>query len=462
MTATKKGYRKDLSERHIRMIALGGTIGTGLFLGAGLRLQMAGPSLVFAYALCGLCVFMILRALGELVVYRPASGSFVSYAQEFLGSGAAYAMGWFYALNLLLTGIVDITAVAVFLHYWPLFQDVPQWVIALCALCLVGGLNLIGVKYFGEVEFWLALIKVGSLSLFLAIGGIVLAHAFFYSHQSVGLPMITANGGFFPRGWGAPLFLLQGVIFAYASSEFIGIAASECANPRDVVPKAINGVIWRILFFYVGSIALLALLLPFNQYMASESPFVTFFKTLGVPMIADIMNIVVLMAAFSSLNSCLYSTSRVLRALAETGAAPKSFLQLSPKSRIPFIAIAVTLFVYLIGVILNYLIPNYVFELALGVAAIGVIGAWATILLCNISLHRSIVSGKISKTDYPMPGSPVTNWLTLGFLGLILISIGFDYPNGTMTLSALPFLGIALWLSWRVIVKHKEKTASSS
>ncbi|QCE33259.1 amino acid permease [Acetobacteraceae bacterium] len=460
MTATKKGYRKDLSERHIRMIALGGTIGTGLFLGAGLRLHTAGPSLIFAYALCGLCVFMILRALGELVVYRPASGSFVSYAQEFLGSGAAYAMGWFYALNLLLTGIVDITAVAVFLHYWPIFQFLPQWMIALAALCLVGALNFIGVKYFGEVEFWLALIKVGSLALFLAIGGVVLAHAFFHSHQSVGIPMITAHGGFFPHGWGAPIFLLQGVIFAYASSEFIGIAASECANPREVVPKAINGVIWRILFFYVGSIALLALLLPFDHYMASESPFVTFLKTLGVPMIADIMNIVVLMAAFSSLNSCLYSTSRILRALAETGAAPKSFLKLSSKARIPFIAIGVTLCFYLIGVFLNYLIPNYVFELALGVAAVGVIGAWATILLCNISLHRAITSGKIQKTEYPMPGSPLTNYLTLGFLGFIVISIGFDYPNGTITLAALPILAIGMYLSWHIILKHKKKSAS--
>ncbi|KMQ96006.1 l-asparagine permease [Lasius niger] len=194
--------------------------------------------------------------------------------------------------------------------------------------------------------------------------------------------------------------------------------------------------------------------------MASESPFVTFFKTLGVPMIADIMNIVVLMAAFSSLNSCLYSTSRILRALAETGAAPKSFLKLSPKARIPFIAIGVTLGFYLIGVFLNYLIPNYVFELALGVAAVGVIGAWATILLCNISLHRAIGSGKIEKTEYPMPGSPITNYLTLGFLGFIVVSIGFDYPNGTITLSALPLLALCMWMSWRIILKHKEKSAS--
>lgn len=459
MTATKKGYRKDLSERHIRMIALGGTIGTGLFLGAGLRLQEAGPSLIFAYAICGLAVFMILRALGELVVYRPASGSFVSYAEEFLGSGSAYAMGWFYALNLLLTGIVDITAVAVFLHYWSVFQFIPQWIIALCALCCVGTLNLIGVKFFGEVEFWLALIKVGSLVIFLLIGSAVLIHALCYNHHYVGLPMISTHGGFFPHGFGAPLFLLQGVIFAYASSEFIGIAASECKNPRDVVPKAISGVIWRILLFYVGSITLLALLLPWDHYLAAESPFVTFFKTLHVPMVADIMNIVVLMAAFSSLNSCLYSTSRVLRALAETGAAPKSFLKLSPRARIPFVAISVTLLVYLIGVFLNYLIPSQVFELALGVAAIGVIGAWSTILLCNISLHRAITDGKIEPTHYPMPGSPATNWLTLGFLAFILVSIGFNYPNGTMTLAILPILAFGMWASWHVILKHKEKSA---
>ncbi len=248
------------------MIAIGGAIGTGLFLGAGTRLQQAGPSLAIDYLVCGLFCFLILRALGELVMYRPSAGSFVSYAREFLGEKAAYAAGWLSFLNWAMTGIVDITAVALYMHFWGTFEHVPQWVFALVALGIVGTMNMIGVRYFGELEFWFSLIKVVALALFLIFGCVVLGLKMPVGGEVPGFHLISENGGIFPHGIMPALFLMQGVVFAYSAIELVGTAAGECANPRDIIPRAINSVIWRIGLFYVGSVILLVCLLPWTAY----------------------------------------------------------------------------------------------------------------------------------------------------------------------------------------------------
>lgn len=308
LNAHEEGYHKAMGNRQVQMIAIGGAIGTGLFLGAGARLQMAGPALALVYLICGIFSFFILRALGELVLHRPSSGSFVSYAREFLGEKAAYVAGWMYFINWAMTGIVDITAVALYMHYWGAFGDVPQWVFALGALTIVGTMNMIGVKWFAEMEFWFALIKVLAIVIFLVVGTIFLGTGQPLEGNATGFHLITDNGGFFPHGLLPALVLIQGVVFAFASIELVGTAAGECKDPQTMVPKAINSVIWRIGLFYVGSVVLLVLLLPWNAYQAGQSPFVTFFSKLGVPYIGSIMNIVVLTAALSSLNSGLYCT----------------------------------------------------------------------------------------------------------------------------------------------------------
>ena len=243
------GYHKTLGNRQVQMIAIGGAIGTGLFLGAGARLQIAGPSLAVVYLVCGVFSFLILRALGELVMHRPSSGSFVSYAREFLGEKASYVAGWMYFLNWAMTGIVDITAVALYMHYWAAFSSVPQWIFALIALCIVAAMNLIGVKWFAEMEFWFALIKVAAISLFLVIGSIILGTGTHVGGHTTGVHLISENGGLFPHGLLPALVLVQGVVFAFAGVELVGTAAGECKDARKVLPRAINSVIWRIAVF---------------------------------------------------------------------------------------------------------------------------------------------------------------------------------------------------------------------
>jgi L-asparagine permease len=441
------GYHKSMGNRQVQMIAIGGSIGTGLFLGAGARLQMAGPALALVYLVCGIFSFFILRALGELVVHRPNSGSFVSYAREFLGEKASYVAGWMYFLNWAMTGIVDITAVALYMHYWGSFGGVPQWVFALGALTIIGTMNMIGVKWFAEMEFWFALIKVAAISLFLIVGVIVLGTGNGLDGHSTGLHLITDNGGMFPHGLLPALVLVQGVIFAFAGIELIGTAAGECKDPEKVLPKAINSVIMRIGLFYVGSVILLVCLLPWDAYQAGQSPFVTFFSKLGVPYIGTIMNIVVLTAALSSLNSGLYSTGRILRSLSMGGSAPK-FMSKMSEQKVPYAGILATICLYIVGVVLNYFVPSQVFEIVLNIASIGIICSWGFIVVCQMRLRSAIKAGKAQPVAFKMPGAPFTSWLSLAFLLGVLVLMALDFPSGTYTVATIPVLAILLIAGW--------------
>lgn len=446
------GYHKGLKSRQVQMIAIGGAIGTGLFLGAGGRLQLAGPALALVYLVCGFFSFLILRALGELVMHRPTSGSFVSYAREFLGEQASFVAGWMFFLNWAMTGIVDITAVALYMKYWPMFGDVPQWLFALAALGVVTVMNLVGVKWFGEMEFWFSLIKVAALVLFLAIGTLILGSGMEVAGHAPGLQLVSDNGGIFPHGLLPAVVIVQGVVFAYAGIELIGTAAGETEEARKILPRAINNVIWRIALFYVGSVALLVLLLPWTAYQAGTSPFVTFFGALGVPGIGTIMNIVVLTAALSSLNSGLYSTGRVLRSLAMGGSAPDLLARMNAR-KVPYAGILVTVAIYAVGVVLNYIVPSQVFEIVLNIASLGIISTWAFILVCQLALRRAIRRGEADPVSFRMPGAPVSSWITLLFLLGVLVLMALDYPVGSLTVAALPLIGLGLLVGWMLARK---------
>ncbi|BBU45027.1 L-asparagine permease [Pseudomonas putida] len=443
----ESGYSKNLKRRHIQMIALGGAIGTGLFLGAGSRLQSAGPSLGIVYLVCGIFAFFILRALGELIMHRPTTGSFVSYTREFMGERAAFVAGWMYFLIWATTGIVDITAVAIYMKYWGVFADFPQWGFALIALTVVTVMNLIGVKWFGEMEFWFAIIKVGAIVAFLIVGTVVLGTDHPIGGHAPGLSLISDNGGIFPHGILPAVLIIQGVLFAYSSIELVGTAAGETENPKDILPKAINGVIWRIVLFYIGSVVLLISVLPWTAYSANESPFVTFFSALGIPGMGSVMNIVVLTAALSSLNAGLYSTGRILRSLSMGGSAPKSLSAMNAQG-VPYKGILITVVINAFGVLLNYLIPAQIFELLLNMAALGIITTWAFIVLSQIYYRRAVRRGEVQMVSFRMPGAPFTSWMTLGFLAFVLILMAFDYPSGTYTLSTIPLIVVALMIGW--------------
>ncbi|QLE75560.1 amino acid permease [Streptomyces rectiverticillatus] len=444
------GYSKDLKSRHVNMIAIGGAIGTGLFLGAGGRLHSAGPSLFIAYAVCGLFAFFVVRALGELVLYRPSSGAFVSYAREFMGEKGAFTAGWLYFLNWATTGIADITAVATYTHYWGMFSDIPQWVLALIALAVVLTVNLISVKYFGEMEFWFAIIKVAAITLFMVVGIFLLASQHSVGDSTPGLANIADHGGIFPTGVMPMLLVIQGVVFAYASVELCGVAAGETKNPEKIMPKAINSIMWRVGLFYVGSVVLLALLLPFTEYIAGESPFVTVLSKIGVPYAAGVMNLVVLTAALSSLNSGLYSTGRILRSMAMSGSAPK-FTGLMNKGQVPYGGILLTAFFCVLGVGLNFVVPADAFEIVLNFAAIGIIGTWGMIMVCSLLFYRRSKDGRVTRPGYKLPWAPYTQIVTLVFLAGVLGLMASEPGAGRTTVLCLPIIVAMLVGGWFLV-----------
>lgn len=452
------GYSKGLSNRQVQMIAMGGAIGVGLFLGAGGRLAKAGPSLVLAYAICGILAFLLMRALGELVMHRPSSGSFVSYTREFFGDKWAYVVGWMYMLNWMTTGIAEITAVATYVQKWA--PHLPQWIPALVALFVVLSINLFSVKAFGEFEFWAALLKVVALVSFIVIGvGMVLFGAQVQGHTAAVSNLWRFDGGFAPNGLLPMILVMQGVVFAYASIEMVGTAAGEAQNPQEVMPKAIRSVIYRIVFFYIGSVLLLSMLLPYTAYKAGESPFVTVFGSLGYNWVADAMNVVVLTAALSSCNSGLYTTGRVLRSLAAAGEAPK-FTLLMSKTHVPYGGILLTASVYFLGVILNYYLPHAAFEIALETAAVGIVWTWGTIFACQIALRRKINQGQLPATSFPMPGAPFTSWLGLAMLAVIVGIMWTDDFNRTVMLWSSLYI-VALIIGWFMVKKNKARLHSA-
>ncbi|GGU50984.1 L-asparagine permease [Streptomyces albospinus] len=441
------GYSKGLKGRHINMIAIGGAIGTGLFLGAGGRLHSAGPALAIAYAVCGLFAFFVVRALGELVLHRPSSGSFVSYAREFLGEKGAYVAGWMYVVNWSTTGIADITAIALYTHYWSLFTSIPQWVMALIALAVVLSINLISVKIFGEMEFWFAIIKVAALVVFMFIGIFLLATQHPVDGHTPGLHLITDNGGIFPTGLMPVVIVLQGVVFAYSAVELVGVTAGETSEPHKVVPKAVNSIMWRVGIFYVGSVVLLAMLLPWNVFSANESPFVTVLSHVGIPHAGDVMNLVVLTAAMSSLNSGLYSTGRILRSMSMAGSAPKFAARMN-RNQVPYGGIMLTSSVCVLGVGLNYWLPGKAFEIVINIAALGIVSTWCTIMICHMVFVRRSKAGLVQRPRFRLPGTPVTDIATIAFLLGVIVLMWFDDGVGRQTVMLIPVLAAALVGGW--------------
>jgi L-asparagine permease len=407
------GYHHDLHNRQMQMIAIGGAIGTGLFMGAGARLASAGPGLFLIYGICGGFVFLILRALGELVLHRPSSGSFVSYAREFYGEKAAFVAGWMYFLNWAMAAIVDSTAIASYFHYWTTFQAIPQW---------------------------------------------TLAGRFKIQGKSTGPSLWADHGGFLPTGLLPLVLVTSGVIFAYAAVELVGTAAGETAEPEKVMPRAINSVIFRIAVFYCGSVLLLALLLPYTAYKPHESPFVTFFSKVGLTGAGSLMNVVVLTAAFSSLNAGLYSTGRILRSMSVNGSGPKFTARMS-KNGVPYGGILLTATIGLFGVALNAVKPSQAFEIVLNIAAIGVLAAWATIVLCQLRFYSRVKAGTMQRPHFRMPLAPYSGYVTLVFLAGVLVLMMCDPEKGSWIIAALVAAVPALIGGW-LLVRNRVSAAA--
>ncbi|MBB2934837.1 L-asparagine permease [Amycolatopsis bartoniae] len=459
ITLEDSGYHKGLKNRQVQMIAIGGAIGTGLFLGAGSRLHSAGPALAIVYAVAGVFALFVVRAMGELVMYRPSSGSFVSYSREFLGERSAFFAGWMYFLNWATAGIADVTAVAKYTQFfWPNLQ---QWIPALIALAFILVVNLVSVKIFGELEFWFSAIKVVALVGFMITAIVVLVSRQHVDGNVTGPSLVFDHGGLFPAGILPALLILQGVVFAYAGLEVIGVASGETGDARKVIPRAVRSIAWRIGIFYVGSVLLLVMLVPWTDYKAGESPFVTFLSKLGVPGAGGVMDIIVLTAALSSVNSGLYGTGRILRSLAIAGSAPKFTARMS-KSGVPYGGVLLTAAVYALGVVLNLFVPGEAFEVALEFSAVGIVGMWSMIIISHLAMVRKAKRGEFERPAFRLPGAPYTNYATLGFLVFVLAMSWFAGDTGKILIYGLPAIAVLLVAGWFAVRRRVRALAENS
>ncbi|MFC8362419.1 amino acid permease [Streptomyces griseorubiginosus] len=453
--APEEGYERGLGSRQVQMIAIGGAIGVGLFLNAGANIAKAGPSLILMYALAGVIIFFIMRALGELLLYRPVSGSFAEYSREFLGPFFGYFTGWTYWLMWVVTGMAELTAAAIYIHYW--FPGIPQWVTALVFLVVLFTANLISVKLFGEIEFWASMIKVTALIGMIVIGLGVLTFGFSDAGDTAAVSNLWEFDGFFPHGIGSSLMTLQGVMFAYLAVELVGVTAGESENPEKTLPKAINTLPWRIALFYVGALTVILCVVKWTEFAPGVSPFVEAFAKIGIPAGAGIVNFVVLTAALSSCNSGMYSTGRMLRNLADSGEAPTVFGRLS-STKTPALGITVSVAFMGIGVVLNYVVPEKAFAYVTSVAVGAGIWTWLMILVSHVLYRRAVEAGRLPASSFPAPGGSVGSWIAIVFL-LFVTGLIMKDSESRISLYVLAVWAVALGIGWLVLKSRNPQVA---
>ena len=427
MHQQEQGLKRGLSARHIRFMALGSAIGTGLFYGSASAIQMAGPAVLLAYLIGGAAVFMVMRALGEMAVHNPVSGSFGQYASTYLGPMAGFILGWTYAFEMIIVCLADVTAFGIYMGFW--FPDVARWVWVLGIVFLIGGLNLCNVKVFGEMEFWLSLLKVGAI-VAMILGGFGIMLFGIHSAgetQASGLSNLWAHGGFMPNGIGGLIASFAVVMFAFGGIEIIGITAGEAKDPQRVIPKAINAVPLRILLFYVLTLFVLMAIYPWPQIGSQGSPFVQIFSNLGIGSAATILNIVVISAAVSAINSDIFGAGRMMYGLAQQGQAPKGFAQLS-KQGVPWMTVVVMAAALLGGVVLNYLIPENVFLLIASIATFATVWVWLMILFTQVAMRRSMTREQVAELKFPVPFWPYAPAAAIVFMLFVFGVLGY-FPD---------------------------------
>ncbi|WJW99962.1 amino acid permease [Priestia aryabhattai] len=417
----QRELKRDLSNRHVQLIAIGGTIGTGLFLGSGKAIQLAGPSIIFAYLIVGIALFFVMRALGELLLSKAGYQSLTDIAEEYLGPWASFVTGWTYWFCWIMTAMADVIAVGVYVKYW---FNIPQWIPALICVIILLGLNLLTVKLFGELEFWFALIKVITILALIIIGVILLVMGFKTDAGSVTVQNIWNHGGLFPNGVSGFLLSFQMVIFAYVGVELVGVSAAETSNPQKNIPLAINKIPLRILFFYVGALIVLLFINPWMELNAAESPFVKTFSLVGIPLAAGIINFVVLTSAASACNSGMFSTSRILYNLSKNDQGPSKFAKLN-KNHVPSNGLFVSTLVISAGALLSKLIPDQAFGIVTTISAICFIWVWSIILICHLR-YKKTRPQLHAASAFKAPLTPFINYVVLALFAVILVIMLFS------------------------------------
>ncbi|GBU14373.1 D-alanine/D-serine/glycine transporter [Enterobacterales bacterium] len=446
-----ENLRRNLSNRHIQLIAIGGAIGTGLFMGSGKTISLAGPSIIFVYMIIGFMLFFVMRAMGELLLSNLEYKSFSDFAADLLGPWAGYFTGWTYWFCWVVTGIADVVAITAYAQFW--FPGLSQWIASLLCVAVLLSLNLATVKMFGEMEFWFAMIKIVAI-VGLIIAGLVMVLTHFQTPTGsvASFSNLWNDGGFFPKGVSGFFAGFQIAVFAFVGIELVGTTAAETKDPLKSLPRAINAIPLRIIMFYVFSLIIIMSVTPWSSVVPDKSPFVELFVIAGLPAAASIINFVVLTSAASSANSGVFSTSRMLFGLAQEGNAPKAFGKLSSRA-VPSNGLTFSCICLLGGVVLIYLIPNVmtVFTLVTTVSAILFMFVW-TIILCSYLVYRRQRPQLHEASIYKMPLGKLMCWVCMAFFVFVLILLTLqDDTRQALIVTPLWFviLGIGYWLRSR-------------
>jgi GABA permease len=435
---TQSPPQSSLRPRHLTMIALGGIIGASLFVGSGTVIRSVGPAALLSYAIGGVLVILVMRMLGEMSTHRPIVGSFMEYAREGLGEWAGFTIGWLYWYFWV--GVVAFEAVIVgrILHEW--IPAVPDWSFALAGMLLLTMTNLLSLRSFGETEFWLASIKVSTIIVFLIFGTLYVLGLLPNSTGSV--TNLTAHG-FMPHGWAAVFNGVTVVIFSYFGTEIVTMAAAESDQPAKSVAKATNTIVWRILFFYVGSVALLLMMVPWDELPSQTSPFAFAFGRFGLPAADQVMNAVVLTAALSVLNSGLYSGSRMLFALSKHGYAPR-WVEDRNRSGVPWKAILLSTVVGYVAIAANYVAPKMIFDFIMNSAGCVALFVYAFVALTQWRLRNRMSSEDRAALKLKMWFHPWLNIVVLAAVTLIVILMALNPANAAQVWLSLGALAALL------------------
>ncbi|MBA8870677.1 aromatic amino acid transporter AroP [Pantoea agglomerans] len=432
-----EALKRGLKNRHIQLIALGGAVGTGLFLGSASVIESAGPAVILGYAIAGFIAFLIMRQLGEMVVEEPVAGSFSHFAYKYWGNFAGFASGWNYWVLYVLVAMAELTAVGKYVQFW--WPDFPTWASAAIFFVMINAINLTNVKVFGEMEFWFAIVKVVAVIGMILFGGWLLFSG--HAGPQATVRNLWEQGGFFPHGIGGLVMVMAIIMFSFGGLELVGITAAEADNPEVSIPKATNQVLWRILIFYIGSLAVLLSLMPWTRVTSEVSPFVFIFHELGDAMVANALNVVILTAALSVYNSCVYCNSRMLFGLAQQGNAPKALLKVDRRG-VPVLTILVSAVATALCVLINYLMPGEAFGLLMSLVVSALVINWAMISLAHLKFRRKKDKQGVT-TRFKALLYPAGNWICLIFLAAILV-----------LMATTPGMAISVWLIpvWLVIL----------
>ena len=444
------GLRRGLTARHIRFMALGSAIGTGLFMGSSESIQAAGPSVLVAYIIGGAAVFMVMRALGEMLVRHPVSGSFGQFASHYLHPFAGFLVGWTFVFEMILVAVFDATAIGVYMGFW--FPGVPRWTWVLAVVAFIAAINMIGVKVFGELEFWFALIKIVAIIALIGAGVAIIIFGFgIADHDQMGPRALFDHGGAFPHGLWGLLSSFTIVMFAFGGIEIIGVTAGEAQNPKKVLPAAINSVPVRILLFYVLTLGVIMCILPWNQITSEISPFVAIFDSVGFNAAAAILQVVLITAALSAINADIFGAGRMLHGLAEQGQAPRSFAH-TTRNGVPVMTVITMIVALLVGVLLNYLYPDQALFLLGALATFATVLVWLVILTAHIRMKRVLVQENRLRSEFPMPLWPAGSWVTVAFILFVIVMVGIVPDSRPALWVGLLWVG-ALWLCYFAFVR---------